>query len=159
MLLRISSENFGFTKNTETMGPLIPQGFINADLSLFFAFVIGLGFGYVLEQGGFSNSRKLAGVFYGYDFVVLRVFFTAATTAALGLLLFQYLGWIDYDLLYINPTFLWSIIVGGVIMGVGFILGGFCPGTSIVAAVIGKIRCNGFRRGNDDRYFLFWLLL
>ena len=47
------------------MGPLIPQGFVNPDLNLFFAFVIGLGFGYVLEQGGFSNSRKLAGVFYG----------------------------------------------------------------------------------------------
>jgi rhodanese-related sulfurtransferase/uncharacterized membrane protein YedE/YeeE len=155
MLLRISSENFGFTKNTEIMGPLIPQGFVNPDLSLFFAFVIGLGFGYVLEQGGFSNSRKLAGVFYGYDFVVLRVFFTAATTAALGLLLFQYLGWIDYDLLYINPTFLWSIILGGVIMGVGFILGGFCPGTSIVAAVIGKIDAMVFVVGMMIGIFFF----
>ncbi|HPE43645.1 MAG TPA: YeeE/YedE thiosulfate transporter family protein, partial [Bacteroidales bacterium] len=113
------------------MGPLIPQGFVNPDLNLFFAFVIGLGFGYVLEQGGFSNSRKLAGVFYGYDFVVLRVFFTAAITAALGLLLFNYLGWVNYDLLYINPTYLWSALVGGVIMGFGFILGGFCPGTSM----------------------------
>jgi len=121
------------------MAPLIPQGFINPDLNLFFAFVIGLGFGYVLEQGGFSTSRKLAGVFYGYDFVVLRVFFTAAITAALGLLIFSYLGWIDYSMLYINPTFLWSAIVGGVIMGLGFILGGFCPGTSVVAAVIGKV--------------------
>jgi hypothetical protein len=54
------------------MGPLIPQGFINPDLNLFFAFVIGLGFGSVLEQAGFSSSRKLAGLFYGYDFIVLR---------------------------------------------------------------------------------------
>lgn len=137
------------------MGPLIPQGFINADLNLFFAFVIGLGFGYVLEQGGFSNARKLAGVFYGYDFVVLRVFFTAAITAALGLLLFQYIGWIDYDLLYINPTFLWSILIGGAIMGLGFILGGFCPGTSVVAAVIGKIDAMVFVIGLLIGVFLF----
>lgn len=137
------------------MGPLIPQGFVNADLNLFFAFVIGLGFGYVLEQGGFSNSRKLAGVFYGYDFVVLRVFFTAAITAALGLLLFQYLGWINHDLLYINPTYLWSIVVGGVIMGVGFILGGFCPGTSIVAAVIGKVDAMVFVLGMMIGIFIF----
>lgn len=132
------------------MGPLIPLGFINPDLSLFFAFVIGLGFGYVLEQGGFSNSRKLAGVFYGYDFVVLRVFFTAAITAALGLQLFGYMGWIELDLLYINPTFLWSAIVGGAIMGVGFITGGFCPGTSMVAAIIGKI---------DAMFFIVGMML
>ena len=137
------------------MGPLIPMGFVNPDLNLFFAFVIGLGFGYVLEQGGFSNSRKLAGVFYGYDFVVLRVFFTAAITAAVGLLLFSYMGWIDNSLLYINPTFLWSALVGGVIMGLGFILGGFCPGTSLVAAVIGKIDAMFFIIGMMIGIFIF----
>jgi rhodanese-related sulfurtransferase/uncharacterized membrane protein YedE/YeeE len=137
------------------MGPLIPQGFINADLNLFFAFVIGLGFGYVLEQAGFSSSRKLAGVFYGYDFVVLRVFFTAAITAMTGLLLFSYLGWIDYSMLYVNPTFLWSAIIGGVIMGFGFILGGFCPGTSLVGAVIGKVDAMFFVIGMMIGIFLF----
>lgn len=137
------------------MGPLIPQGFVNPDLNLFFAFVIGLGFGYVLENAGFSSSRKLAGVFYGYDFVVLRVFFTAAITAMTGLLLFSYLGWIDYSLLYINPTFLWSAIIGGVIMGLGFILGGFCPGTSLTAAVIGKIDAMFFVGGMLIGIFFF----
>lgn len=137
------------------MGPLIPQGFVNPDLNLFFAFVIGLGFGYVLEQAGFSSSRKLAGVFYGYDFVVLKVFFTAAVTAMTGLLLFSYIGWVDYRLLYINPTFLTAAIVGGVIMGLGFILGGFCPGTSIVGAVIGKIDAMVFVVGMFIGIFLF----
>lgn len=132
------------------MGPLIPQGFVNPDLNLFFAFVIGLGFGYVLEQAGFSSSRRLAGVFYGYDFVVLRVFFTAAVTAMTGLLLFRYLGWIDYDMLYINPTYIWSAIIGGLIMGFGFILGGFCPGTSLAGAVIGKI---------DAMFFIFGMFI
>lgn len=137
------------------MGPLIPQGFVNPDLNLFFAFVIGLGFGYVLEQAGFSSSRKLAGVFYGYDFVVLRVFFTAAITSAAGLLLFNYLGWIEYDMLYVNPTYVWSAIVGGLIMGGGFIMGGFCPGTSIVAAVIGKIDAMFFVVGLMIGIFFF----
>jgi rhodanese-related sulfurtransferase/uncharacterized membrane protein YedE/YeeE len=137
------------------MGPLIPQGFVNADLNLFFAFVIGLGFGYVLENAGFSSSRKLAGVFYGYDFVVLRVFFTAAITAMTGLLLFSYMGWIDYRLLFINPTFLWSAIVGGVIMGFGFILGGFCPGTSLTAAVIGKVDAIVFIAGMFIGIYIF----
>lgn len=121
------------------MGPLIPQEVIGADWNLFIAFVIGIGFGFVLEQAGFSSSRKLAGMFYGYDTVVLKVFFTGAITAMLGLLFFSLFGWIDLNLVYVNPTFLGSAIVGGIIMGAGFIIGGFCPGTSVCAAAIGKI--------------------
>jgi hypothetical protein len=101
--------------------------------------LIGIGFGFVLEQTGFSSSRKLAGVFYGYDTVVLKVFFTAAITAMLGLLFFSLFGWVDLGLIYINPTYLTSAIIGGIIMGVGFIIGGYCPGTSFCGASIGKI--------------------
>jgi rhodanese-related sulfurtransferase/uncharacterized membrane protein YedE/YeeE len=137
------------------MAPFIPQGIINPELTLFFALLLGLGFGYILEQAGFSSSRKLAGLFYGYDFVVLRVFFTAGVTAMTGLLFFSYLGWVDMSLVYINPTFLWSAIVGGLIMGFGFILGGFCPGTSLVGAVIGKVDAMVFIAGMFIGIFLF----
>jgi uncharacterized protein len=121
------------------MGPLISYDFISENTNFLLAFIIGIGFGFVLESSGFSSSRKLAGVFYGYDTVVLKVFFTAAITAMLGLLFFSLFGWIDLDLVYINPTFLSSAIGGGVIMGAGFIMGGFCPGTSFCGASIGKI--------------------
>lgn len=121
------------------MGPLIPQNIISGDLNFFFAFIIGIAFGFILEQAGFSSSRKLAGVFYGYDFVVLKVFFTAGITAATGVLFFSYLGWMDINMVFVNELFTWSAIVGGVIMGFGFIMGGFCPGTGFAAAVIGKI--------------------
>lgn len=129
------------------MGPLVPQEIIAANWNLFIAFVIGIGFGFVLEQAGFSSSRKLAGIFYGYDTVVLKVFFTAAVTAMLGLLYFSLFGWIDLNLVYINPYYVWAAIIGGVIMGAGFILGGFCPGTSFCAAAIGKIDAMVFIAG------------
>lgn len=51
----------------------------------------------------------------------------------------NYLGWIDMSLVFVNPTFIWPAIVGGAVMGFGFIFGGYCPGTSVTAAVIGKI--------------------
>ncbi|NHB68980.1 YeeE/YedE thiosulfate transporter family protein [Perlabentimonas gracilis] len=121
------------------MGPLIPQGIIGMEWDLVFALLIGIAFGYVLESAGFSSSRRLAGVFYGYDFTVLRVFFTAGVTAMVGVFAMNYLGWIDMSLVYVNPTFIWPAIVGGVVMGFGFILGGYCPGTSVTAAAIGKV--------------------
>ncbi len=121
------------------MGPLVVNDLISPDTNLLIAFLIGIGFGFVLEISGFSSSRKLAGVFYGYDTVVLKVFFTGAITAMVGLLFMSLFGWIDMDLVYINPTYLPSAIAGGVIMGVGFIMGGFCPGTSFCGLAIGKI--------------------
>ena len=121
------------------MGPLAINELISENTNLFLAFIIGTGFGFVLEQSGFSSSRKLAGVFYGYDTVVLKVFFTAAITAMLGMLFFSLFGWMDLNLVYVNPTYLTSAIVGGMIMGAGFIIGGYCPGTSFCGASIGKI--------------------
>lgn len=121
------------------MGPLVVYEYISQNTNLLMAFIIGIAFGFVLERSGFSSSRKLAGMFYGYDTTVLKVFFTAAIVAMLGLLFFSLFGWIDLSLIYINPTFLWSAIVGGAIMGAGFILGGFCPGTAFCAVSIGKL--------------------
>ncbi|TVQ90797.1 MAG: hypothetical protein EA393_05360 [Bacteroidetes bacterium] len=137
------------------MAPFIPEGIVNPDLNLFYALVLGIGFGYVLEQAGFSSSRKLAGVFYGYDFVVLRVFFTAGITAMVGLLFLSFMGWIDMSLVYVNPLYVWSAILGGAIMGFGFIIGGYCPGTSIVAATVGKIDAMLFLLGSVIGIFIF----
>jgi len=129
------------------MGPLAPNEIISENTNYLIAFFIGIGFGWVLESSGFSSSRKLAGIFYGYDAVVLTVFFTAAITAMLGLLFLSLFGWIDLDLVYVNPTFLTSAIVGGIVMGAGFIMGGFCPGTSFCGAAIGKIDAMVFIAG------------
>jgi hypothetical protein len=129
------------------MGPLIVNEIISPDTNLFLAFLIGIGFGFVLESSGFSSSRKLAGMFYGYDTTVLKVFFTAAITALVGMLFFSLFGWVDLSLIYINPTYLHSAIVGGVIMGAGFIMGGFCPGTAFCAISIGKLDALAFIGG------------
>jgi len=137
------------------MGPIIPLFEISEEINLLIAFLIGLGFGFALEQAGFSSSRKLAGMFYGYDITVLKVFFTAAITAMLGLLFMNYLGMIDMSIVYVNDYFMSSAIIGGIIMGAGFIIGGFCPGTSVCAAAIGKIDAMYFIGGSLIGILLF----
>jgi len=121
------------------MGPLIPNGLIPTEWNFIIALIIGFCFGFILEASGFSSSRKLIGVFYGYDFAVLKVFFTAAVVSVIGLFYMDYLNWVDIAQLYVHPTYLWAAIIGGIIMGVGFLAGGFCPGTSLTAVAIGKI--------------------
>ena len=137
------------------MGPLAINDIISQNTNFLLAFVLGIGFGFVLEQSGFSSSRKLAGLFYGYDMVVLKVFFTGGATAMLGLLFFSLFGWVDLNLVYVNPTFLTSAIAGGLIMGLGFIMGGYCPGTSFCGAAIGKIDAMVFIIGLFIGVFFF----
>lgn len=136
------------------MGPLVPD-LIGNNLNLIAALVIGVLFGAILEQAGFSTSKKLVGLFYGYDFTVLRVFFTAGIVAMIGLMIFEHYGLIDISLIYINPTFFWSAIIGGIIMGLGFVIGGFCPGTSVCAAAIGKVDAMIFIVGSVIGIFIF----
>ena len=121
------------------MGPLIPNGVIPAEWDSIIAILIGIAFGFVLEASGFSSSRKLASQFYGSDFAVLKVFFTAALVAVIGVYYMDYLGYLDVTQLYVHPFYLWGAIIGGVIMGIGFVAAGFCPGTSLCAVAIGKI--------------------
>lgn len=101
--------------------------------------LIGMGFGAVLEMSGFGDSRKLAAQFYFKDLTVLKVMFTAIIVAMVLIFAFSALGLLDFNQLYVNPTYLWPGIIGGLIMGIGFIVGGFCPGTSIVALSTLKI--------------------
>jgi hypothetical protein len=136
------------------MAPLVPT-IISPEFNFVIALIVGIGFGYALEQAGFSSTRKLVGLFYGYDFTVLKVFFTAGVTAMTGVLLLGHLGLLNLDVIYVNPTFLWSAIVGGLIMGAGFIIGGFCPGTSICAAAVGRLDAMAFIGGSVIGILIF----
>ncbi len=102
-------------------------------------FLIGAGFGVSLELAGFGDSRRLAAQFYLKDMTVLKTMFTGIIVACLLIFLSSGMGLLDFSQLAVNQTYLWPGIVGGLIMGVGFIIGGYCPGTSIVATASFKI--------------------
>jgi uncharacterized membrane protein YedE/YeeE len=137
------------------MGPITGILESGTAVNLLIAFLVGIGFGFTLEQAGFSSSRKLAGMFYGYDATVLKVFFTAAIVAMIGARILSSLGLLDMDLVFHNYFYPGPAIIGGVIMGAGFIMGGFCPGTGISAAAIGKIDAFIFLLGGGAGAFLF----
>lgn len=101
--------------------------------------LIGIGFGVSLELSGFGDARRLAAQFYLKDMTVLKTMFTGIVVAALLIFLSSAIGILDFSQLAVNQTFLWPGIVGGLIMGVGFIVGGYCPGTSLISAASLKI--------------------
>ncbi len=137
------------------MGPLSSIISIPEWLDLLIALLIGIGFGFSLEQAGFSSSRKLAGMFYGYDTTVIKVFFTASIVALIGSQLLSFLGLLNLNMVFVNEYYVNASIVGGIIMGAGFIMGGFCPGTGLCALSIGKIDAMVFFAGGLTGAILF----
>jgi hypothetical protein len=118
--------------------PFFKFGFFGDNVSLIVAFLIGIGFGFFLERAGFGNARVLAAQFYFTDLRVFKVMFSAIVTAMIGLFYLSWIGFLDLTLVYSTPTFIIPQITGGLILGVGFVIGGYCPGTSAVSAATGR---------------------
>jgi uncharacterized protein len=112
--------------------------------------LLGMGFGFVLERAGFGNPNKLTGQFRLTDWSVFKVMFTAIVFAAVGLLIFEKVGLIDAGNLFVPPAYLGASAIGGALVGAGFAVGGYCPGTSVVGFMSGRI---------DAAIFLIGLLL
>lgn len=120
------------------IGPFVETGVLSTTTGLWMAVVIGVAFGWFLERGGLGNARKLAGQFYLTDLTVFKVMFSAIVTASIGLFWLSRLGVIDPALIYVPPTFVVPQLIGGIVFGLGFVMGGLCPGTSCVAASTGR---------------------
>lgn len=118
---------------------LFDQGLLDAPIGLFAALAIGLLFGFWLERSGFGSSRKLTSIFYFDDWAVLKVMFTAMVVAALGLQLLSGLGVVELQSLFVPETVIWPQLVGGLVFGVGFVMGGWCPGTAAVGLGSGRL--------------------
>ena len=119
--------------------PFFKFEYFNSDVSLIIAFVIGIAFGIALEKGGFGRATILSAQFYFTNMRVLKVMFTAIVTAMIGLYFLSVIGFVDLSLVYLTQTNLLPMAVGGLIAGLGFIIGGYCPGTSMVAVATGKL--------------------
>ncbi len=134
------------------MAPLLKYGVFGSETSLVFAFLIGLGFGFALERAGFGSARKLVSQFYLSDLAVFKVMFTAIVTAMLGVTYLAWIGVLNLSLVYLVPTFLLPQVVGGLILGVGFVVGGYCPGTALAATATGPRGRDRLRRGPLRRH-------
>ncbi|MCR4416463.1 MAG: YeeE/YedE thiosulfate transporter family protein [Ignavibacteria bacterium] len=119
--------------------PFFKFGYFNTEISLVIAFLIGIGFGFALERGGFGSARILAAQFYLSNMRVLKVMFSAIVTAMLGVYYLGVIGFLDLKLIYMTETYILPQAIGGLILGIGFIIGGYCPGTSVVSFATGSI--------------------
>lgn len=123
----------------DLIAPFAKTGVISAATNLWFAIPIGIIFGFALFHAGFTDGRRIAWAFYFKDVGVPVVMFSAIVTGMLGLWGLSLVGFLDISMVYMLPTYLVPMAVGGLLFGVGMVIGGYCPGTAIASIATGKI--------------------
>lgn len=103
------------------------------------ALSLGFGFGFVLERAGFGSGCKLTAQFRLTDWSVFKVMFTAIVFTAVGIYALELTGVMQAEAIYVPIPYLWAIAAGGAMIGAGFAVGGYCPGTSAVGLMTGRV--------------------
>ena len=114
------------------------------------ALATGILFGFVLEQAGFGSPCKLTAQFRLTDWSVFKVMFTAIIVAAIGILLLQVNNTFGSQGFFVAEMYLWGTVLGAALIGAGFAIGGYCPGTSVVGLGSGRI---------DGLIFMFGMVI
>ena len=86
---------------------------LNSPMAFVCSLIIGVGFGWCLEQAGFGSSKKLAGIFYFADMTVLKVMFSAVITAMLGVGFVLATGIVNTESIYVPETYLYAQLSAG----------------------------------------------
>lgn len=103
------------------------------------AILIGACFGSVLYLSGFADARRIAGVFYLRDLSVPIVMFSAIVSSMVIFWMLMATGVLEISEVTFLPTYVWPMVVGGFILGIGMVVAGYCPGTAMVATMTGRI--------------------
>lgn len=104
-------------------------------MTLLYALLVGIAMGALIQRVGASSPRMILASLRLENITIIKFM---ATTIAVGTVVVYLLSfWIPmhFD---VKPTYVIGVLVGGLIFGTGFAVGGYCPGTCVVGIGEGR---------------------
>jgi uncharacterized protein len=95
----------------------------------------GIIFGFLLQKGRVAKYHVIIGQFLVKDWTVVKIMATAVIVGAVGVYALLAAGAVS---LHIQPMLLGGVLIGAVLFGVGMVVLGYCPGTSVAACGEGR---------------------
>ncbi|MGB3730294.1 MAG: DUF6691 family protein [Thermodesulfobacteriota bacterium] len=114
-------------------------------MQIILAIIIGTLFGFVLHRVGASNPQRIIDMLRLKDFHLMKAILFGIAVASALLFIGMTFGIIESSHLSVKTSY-WGVIVGGLILGFGWAIAGYCPGTGVAALGDGR---------KDALFFIF----
>lgn len=106
-------------------------------MELFLAIALGILFGFALNRVGATNPENIINMLRLSDLRLMKAILFAIGLSSLGLFGGLALGLIAPSHVSVKTAYI-GVVAGGALLGIGFALAGYCPGTGLAAAATGR---------------------
>lgn len=105
--------------------------------TILLAIVIGAAFGAVLDRIGASNPNYIGKMLNLTNLNLAKAILLAIGTGSVLMFGGQMAGLVDVGHMSVKAAYA-GVFIGGLMLGAGWALAGYCPGTGVVAAASGR---------------------
>lgn len=102
------------------------------------AILIGAAFGFALDRVGATNPDYIIGMLRLSRLHLMKTIMLAIGVSSTLMFLGLVGGVIDPGHLSVKATYV-GVLIGGILLGVGFAVAGYCPGTGLAGAATGRM--------------------
>jgi len=126
-------------------------------MNIFLALLIGGLFGFALDRVRASNPNYIITMLKLENLYLMKAILFAIGFASILMFAGQMLGLVEVGHMSVKASY-FGVVLGGIILGIGWAISGYCPGTGIAAAASGRIDAMIFILGGLLGAFVYMLV-
>jgi len=107
-------------------------------MTIFLAVLLGAAFGFVLDRIGATNPGYIIRMLNLSNLHLMKIILAGIGVASILLFAGLLLGLVDPGHLSVKTAYL-GVFIGGLLLGIGFAVAGYCPGTGLTALATGRV--------------------